>query len=467
LIGYLGLGEFSVSFSLSFEKMKDAIVSRYRKVNLCGVLTMLLVSGCGPSDSSRNVPSAVPLQVSAHSSSQVSGQAPSQVSGQSQAEVSLVRYRDLDGEDLLRQVFEKYGRSRAYSDEGELVATTVDSSKRIVSKASAPMSVWFSEDRVYVRAYQARVWSDGRKLTGWIRSDETDNFDSQVLSLDVPAGRPQDRTIVVDPVLASAVGGGAGGPPPQLEWLFARSPMSGLFEGESQFEKGDRSTIDEVSCQAISVTNAGEKFVFWIDIDRSLIRRIELPRMQIMDASAKSPQQVQLVLDLHEATFAEQTVLPVFDPMPDRPRFVKRLIPLPPTRPLEDVPASISMNNLRIESKPDASRVGGETVFWMTHTRSNSTMEWLQELRRVWSKDNTGTIEIIEDRSVDEESLWIVDHRGTVHFAQSLTPPVVPETMMAVTTDLAAKVNVRERLIQQWQTQNQQYLDALKEASVK
>jgi hypothetical protein len=429
--------------------MKFEIANRRIQARWCGAMAIMLVCGCDPANNSN------PESLTARTS-------PVSPNG-----LRLVRHRDTDEQILLRQVFQRYGRSQTYSDSGELIATTIGGSGQVVSKAVAPMSLWLSQDRMYVRAYQARVWSDGRKLTGWIGSEETDNFDSQVLSLDVPAGRPQERTIVIDPVLASALGGGAGGPPPQLEWLFAESPMSGLFDGESQFEKGNEETIDQTMCQAIKVTNAGETFVFWIDIDRSLIRRIELPRMRVTDPVGKSPQDVRLILDLHDATFSDQTALPVFDPMPERPRFVKRLIPLPPNRPLENVPASIAMSKIRIDSKPDATRVGGETVFWMTHTSSAATKEWLQELRQVWSQENKGTIEIFEDKSIDEESLWIVDHRGNVHFDQSLVPPVVPDTMMAVTTDLATKINVRLRLIEQWEMQNKQYQDALKDVLVK
>ncbi|WP_146528232.1 hypothetical protein [Novipirellula artificiosorum] len=242
--------------------------------------------------------------------------------------VRLVGNTAITPRDYLKTIFSRYHAAGSYRDSAQVRLTFTEQG---VSKSEiAPLSVWFNHDLVYMRAYDARLWSDRDGLSAWIVDPLTSNFDSQVLRKPAVGRRPDLRTLLADPILVEKIAAGLAGPPPQLEWLFADPPMNDLFRPEHQFEFGEQKPIQQQTCQAIRVQADSSSFVFWIDIRQGLVRQVDLPPL-IVPAQADQPAQtMELALELTDATFDAPVTNPQADSLPSKPKFVSRFLPLPP-----------------------------------------------------------------------------------------------------------------------------------------
>ena len=94
-------------------------------------------------------------------------------------------YRDRAADEFLRAVFTRYRNSASYHDQA-LVRISYDDDGRWKSR-TFPLSVWFDQDQLHVKAYDTSLWSSRQSLNAWFNEPATADFDSQVL--DQPAHR--------------------------------------------------------------------------------------------------------------------------------------------------------------------------------------------------------------------------------------------------------------------------------------
>ena len=235
--------------------------------------------------------------------------------------------------EYLQSVFSRYRNAESYRDSA-VVKFTFQSGGR-TEQVQAPLSVWFERDRLYVEAYDARLHSDTETITAWIKDPSTRDFDSQVVRVAADRGRPRISDLFADTVLNDRIAAGLAGPPPQLEWLLAAEPMSGLFEGEHEIAFEQPREIDEKPCQIVRVIADGDRYRFWIDQRSSLIRRVDLPPILVpIELLAQSSgESVGLSLELNDATFQAAVEQPELAELPRRPKYVGHFIPLPPEEP--------------------------------------------------------------------------------------------------------------------------------------
>ena len=139
-------------------------------------------------------------------------------------------------------------------------------------------------------------------------------------------------SLLTDEILIEHLGAGLAGPPPQLEWLFASQPMRHLFDSDHHFSYGPQREVDGFPCSSVEVDAAGEPFRFWVDRALGLIRRVDLPPVA-PGTSDESPGEIKLSLDLVGASFDTPQSGPSFAPLPARPKYVRRFVPLPPIEP--------------------------------------------------------------------------------------------------------------------------------------
>ncbi|MFG0263380.1 MAG: hypothetical protein ACF788_13390, partial [Novipirellula sp. JB048] len=224
----------------------------------------------------------------------------------------------------------------------------------------APLSVWTNHDTVYLQAYDTRLWSDSKGLTAWIVDPSTRNFDSQVLRAPPIGRRPTLQQLLIDPILVEQVAAGLAGPPPQLEWLFAETPMEQLFLDSHQFEYGEQQTIEQTPCQEIKVLAGDQRYAFWIDTQQGLIRRVDLPSLQLPTTAASHT--IRLTLDLREATFAVPAMLPTADSLPDSPQFVGHFVPLPPAAAPSILGTRLDSNRLKTSDRKPYDFAAGSTA---------------------------------------------------------------------------------------------------------
>ncbi len=232
--------------------------------------------------------------------------------------------------EYLQSVFTRYRNAPSYRDEG-IVRLTYQAGQRL-EREQAPLRVWMESGRLYLEAYDLRVWADDQAMTAWIVDPSTNNFDSQVLRLPPVTGRPSLHSLLSDAVLSEKLSAGLAGPPPQLDWLLSEQPMERLFAEDHRITFAGERDLNGQRCLTVLVNADGQQYRFWIDKGSSIIRRVDLPPIPVADDAS---QQAQLTLELQDATFDAAQELPAIADLPAEPRMVGRFVPLPPARPAE------------------------------------------------------------------------------------------------------------------------------------
>ncbi|KLU07956.1 putative signal peptide protein [Rhodopirellula islandica] len=252
--------------------------------------------------------------------------------------------------DRLRQIFARYRGSSYYQDTSEVVLRVVpmaDASTELFSggrqEQRAPFRVRWTGKQLDVQAYSvslranSTLQSNQVELNAWFDEPETRHFDSQMLvdSWQQPENQRLDLDrVLADEVLRSKLSAGLAGPPPQLEWLFAGDPMSGIFEPTAELKWLPDANFAGQKMRRIAAETEGKSYVFWVDPTVSVIRRVELPLPLIEGLDAR---QSSLTLEFRRAEFAppsdeEDSSRFDFQP-PFTPQRVSRFVPVPPPPP--------------------------------------------------------------------------------------------------------------------------------------
>jgi hypothetical protein len=389
----------------------------------------------------------------------------------------------------LEAVFARYRNATSYHDRGVVkLEYRVGNSKE--SKI-APMHVWLDRNQVYVEAYDVRLWSDAKFLTAWVSDPQSSDFDSQVVRVPSLAGRPTLKALLADPILAERIAAGLAGPPPQLDWLFAKQPMNQLFQPEHQFEFGQARSIDGRLCRGVRVTAGPDLYQFWVDESIGAIREVQLPAIIAPPAPGQPPQTMSLSLVLTDPSFDAPKWEPDIKPLTESPVYVRRFVPLPPPQPprvLGSRPAAFRLVDNKRQltlTNRDPDRELTILVRFSGDRQSLHSMAAIERwsarmpdsLRRrvrvaVLADPQAGvpeqvTLAVVRDPgrlapSLDlaPGSLLILDRNGLVAWAQgadSLASPESLVTLGAIVGDILDGVDVPGRIRDQWKEQVTQY----------
>ena len=402
----------------------------------------------------------------------------------------------------LRDVMNRYRTATSYRDAGQVLLEVRNSDQP--QRHTAPLSVWYDRGRLAVEAYDVRIRSDSNGLLCRILDPATDDLDSQVLFAP-PQGpyrgdevdRPALEAFLQDPVLAERIAAGLAGPPPQLEWLLADEPMPGLFASELRLAyeedgqiEGDDGDTEGHGCHRIAAEIDGERYVFWIDPTRGLIRRIELPDLVLSVGGDQTPPQISLRLDLRDATFAPPGSDPPPLSLPPDPKYVRRFVPLPPPQPpalLGQTPQPFSIRD-RAETLTLTERGGNRDLVLIVALGEDAGSRSSLALIEPWAANlpsqlasRVRTILLVEagamsqlprevslpvfpDRrrlskalGIPPGGLAILTKEGRIAWLQpSLTAPQLP-VLGAVLADLLDGIDVPRRMRDQWQAEVQAY----------
>ncbi len=399
---------------------------------------------------------------------------------------------------LLRMTFLRYRNSDYYSDRG--FAELTYQGGQGTERRTAPLATWYDRGRLYVSAYETRLWRDNRQSIAWFVGDAAKLWQQQVLIQDVRQRRPDLEHLLSDPALVTAISAGRAGPPPQLEWMFAENPMQKLFDDDAQFVYGDIATIDQVPCRSVNVTSGNERFTFWIDTTQTLIRRVDLPSLLIPADQTTSDQPiepsqppanvaavVQLSIHLRDATRSQRTGPPPMESFPSAPVTVAGLVP-PPTVSPGWLGQRVSGDRIQLSRRPATNRGDQDQIVhqpWACLlSLSDSPLAGYQlDLLRQWvsrmpadlrRKVLIGAVlpagDSSDDRIVGDESMldlvyqqapsqdptWllpgsltVLDHQGRIQWHEpNFVAATLPQTG-AVLADLVNGVNVPQRIRQQ------------------
>lgn len=417
--------------------------------------------------------------------------------GEVATEAQPTSFRRQTPEKLLKAALDRYQNAAAYHDRGSVRLEYRDGDQ-IVTK-TAPIQVWLDHDRLYIAAYDVRIWRDDHALNCWILDPATRNFDSQVVRRPIEPGRPNLQQLLADPILAERLAAGLAGPPPQLEWLFSGEPLQPLFDGSHQFRFGSPKMLDGVSCQRVTVD---DEYVFWIDQQNSTIRRIQLPSLQAPINPGEASQAMSLSMEFSDASFRADQQSLEFSPLPAEPKYVTQFVPLPPPAPPAIVGSSVPAFKLQTESNDWAlSHQGSDRELTIliafngdppSQFVASTIDQWqarmpadLRQRVRIGLLVAPGSVERIprdnsigllldSDRTVSQSltvesgGLAILNQSGVVSWVQpgwtfAGSEPLI--TLGAVLGDLLEGIDVPTRMWQQWQDQASAYQAAVRNST--
>ncbi|EGF27501.1 hypothetical protein [Rhodopirellula baltica] len=415
--------------------------------------------------------------------------------------------------DRLRQIFARYRGSSYYQDTSEVVLRVVpmsDASSELFSGGNqeqrAPFRVRWTGSQLDVQAYAVRLrvssatQANQVELNAWFDEPETRHFDSQML-VDVwqkPVNQRLDLDrVLADEVLRSKLSAGLAGPPPQLEWLFAGDPMSGIFEPTAKLKWLPDANFAGQKMRRIAAETEGKSYVFWIDPTVSVIRRVELPlpAMEGLDTNRSS-----LTLEFRKAVFAPDSSsgdATRFDFQPPfTPQRVSRFVPVPPPPPSDILGRRLPNDAMRsIRSDGNATevvlfRLSEEEEISANEPRliaaaitqsrqSNlSHVQWVvateddgfrRELSAAWS----GAVTVLDSESLDDVfgllrlkpgSAAVIDADQTVLLTEQQVNASSVGNVIAALADDAAGVDVPAKIQADYKQLNQAYEAELSKA---
>ncbi|GAB5512790.1 MAG: hypothetical protein Rhob2KO_05150 [Rhodopirellula baltica] len=415
--------------------------------------------------------------------------------------------------DRLRQIFARYRGSSYYQDTSEVVLRVVpmsDASSELFSGGNqeqrAPFRVRWTGSQLDVQAYAVRLrvrsatQANQVELNAWFDEPETRHFDSQMLVdvLQKPVNQRLDLDrVLADEVLRSKLSAGLAGPPPQLEWLFAGDPMSGIFEPTAKLKWLPDANFAGQKMRRIAAETEGKSYVFWIDPTVSVIRRVELPlpAMEGLDTNRSS-----LTLEFRKAVFAPDSGsgdATRFDFQPPfTPQRVSRFVPVPPPPPSSILGRRLPNNAMRsIRSDGNATevvlfRLSEEEEISANEPRliaaaitqsrqSNlSHVQWVvateedgfrRELSAAWS----GAVTVLDSESLDDvfgllrlkpSSAAVIDADQTVLLTEQQVNTSSIGNVIAALADDAAGVDVPAKIQADYKQLNQAYEAELSKA---
>ena len=145
-----------------------------------------------------------------------------------------------------------------------------------------PASVTFERpNKLSLAAYQATVKCDGDELRARIEDPETGHVDNQVVVR--PAPQELKLTdLASDPLLYDILSSQLRRQPIQLELLLESGGLVSAFSANVACQRLADGKHDEQLCFRVEVPSPGGPFVFWVDQDDFLLRRLDYPAAALM-----------------------------------------------------------------------------------------------------------------------------------------------------------------------------------------
>ncbi len=299
---------------------------------------------------------------------------------------------DRSPRDIVLQCLRRYRTASRYSDAAFVrLRYTLRGS---LVEDRAPVKVSFDRRRgVGLEVYSVRA---GMKAIGddailQVSVEGKPEIQNQILCQ--PA--PQDVTaqwLQSDPILTSHLSAGLAGFPVQLDMLLGSESLEKTFDDRSKFTLHSTQEVDARRCAVIAVeTPAALKFLLWIDLDDSVLRRIKYPAEALPPemSSDSRVSDIQLTVEFADAQLDQSVNLAKSTPSVGIDGlFVNRFVPKPPA--IEDgmlgetVPAFdlLAPDGEVLLATSDARRQGKSLVLlWLAnHPASRAAAEQMAEI---------------------------------------------------------------------------------------
>ncbi|MDA1051280.1 MAG: redoxin domain-containing protein [Planctomycetota bacterium] len=300
-----------------------------------------------------------------------------------------------DPEAILRQMEQAYRDATSYSDRGRVVLRYRE--RGDIRTDEAPLAVAARlPSELRVAAYYSVVVSNGERLRAKITDELSEDIDGQILDREL-SGELTLEQVYDDVTLREAMTSGMGGQPLQLDLLYADDPLKSVFAEDANCRMLEPEECDGHDCYRVATGGTEGEFVFWIDGETFVLRRLDYPATALLPDLAQSEvtQDLALRIEFRDATFEPKFDDAVFQfEVPAGAKQVRAFVlpphPLPTTL-FGKRPAAFACDGL------DGSKVGqhallGKTavLLWFNgHPACRTTIEQLSEVFASRRNDDT------------------------------------------------------------------------------
>jgi thiol-disulfide isomerase/thioredoxin len=332
-------------------------------------------------------------------------------------------------EELLAKVRSTYTKAKSYSDNATLKQRGVDRTRGTMTEMPfTHLSLLFERPNRYAISYEDAIPSSQGKTKYRVVSDgkRVRSAASQLPDQIHEAIAPRETTIenlIPEPELRSAILLVAlENLFPQLALLLTRDAEKPIFPRATRLELLPNEKIDTIECYRLSLTEPEGTRILWIDKEKLVLKRMEIPIEGQREALDPSHQYVSYSVDLDfenvtfDAEFAKSaTELDI----PEEGRLVRRFISPPPAGPSEHLGRPVKQFTFTATDGSEVSPtiLAGKIVvldFWATDCAP--------------CKENTPALE--------EAYQQIKDHEDVAFFGVSTDPeglatPAIEKTLKA------------------------------------
>lgn len=202
----------------------------------------------------------------------------------------------------LREMLAAYAQAKGYSDKGIVRLSFKQHGQK--QGDTWPCSLSYSPpNQLALHAFQVTVVCDGESLHAEIEDKATHNLDGQMVER--PAPKQLRLThLSSDAVLYDLLSSRLGRIPMQLDLLLGNEMLAGLLE-QAEIAGFEPAEWEKHWCDRIMARLDGGEFVFWIDQESHLLRRLDYPVASIFPKLAGNPEIRELTLsaEMREASF--------------------------------------------------------------------------------------------------------------------------------------------------------------------
>jgi hypothetical protein len=334
---------------------------------------------------------------------------------------------------ILQQVRNKYAAADAYSDNGQLfLSYKFEDSK--IDEEYPWRTAWRRDGNYSGDIFNARIQSDGKLLSCFVREFETRNLDNQQLFIDARQGTAF-RQLFRDPIANYYLNGGERIPVnenviPQRS-LLSPSPLSLLTrQTESPWlltDRGATRLTDETfefknsdvskDCYVLRCDSDIGTLTAWIEKRTSIVQKIQLPSLLLdpMLVSAPEVRELELFAEFQDASFdaspnSFSKVQPLKDSLP-----VKQFVKVPeelPTNLLGSRPPKFSLMTLRRKSVQGSELSGRPTaLLWIEDGTENADLaEKLTQVKKTMGDSSVELAVVVAATGIDRSSngSWVL-----------------------------------------------------------
>lgn len=192
----------------------------------------------------------------------------------------------LTADEVLERMAETYRDAPSYSDDGRVRLRYRERGN--FAGDEAPLKV-ISEypDKLRVEAYRAAAVCDGEMLYATIGDELSEEIERQVLARPL-SGELTLEQVYHDPVLREALTSGLGRQPIQLDLLFEDDPLLSILADDVPRELLEPASFEDHLCYRVQAKTADGVYVFWVDQEEFLLRKMEYPAATILPELAES-----------------------------------------------------------------------------------------------------------------------------------------------------------------------------------